>query len=504
MPKTVAKKPIKKVTSDKKQPKQPKKPLKKKESKKPSKEQKKEPEIPAESVQSNKAILGEIEEISKKSELPKVKTYEIITDEEKTYSLNFEQVKDKLRIKVIEKNSFPPNEFENFYSLDDLIKIDKWFKIFYNIENLIIELDQLTKNESFVIERRKKDCLSLFIIFPINLLEKIEIPIPINEIDNKDLFMQLISKINETDLKDKNDIVNIDEKLNNLEHLISSMEANNNQEEENKESENKIENENLNEQNNQEEGDMKHLEEMKDALKQEIENKIKNEAENAENEQKKLSHENSEKEQKDKNVYLLIDENQPPFQESTLLSENEQERQKEIEYLLEWCSPSLENLPNPPKVLRTKLIYNSDSDGDKAETFHEKCDYISPTLTIIQTEEGYRYGGYTSANWEGPEKPEFKFDSDAFIFSFDTLRKYESLDADKSIQCNIKTGPNFGDGTIFVPDNFSEEKNYSYNWPSTYNLESENELTGNKECKINIKNYEVYTFELNNEESDKE
>ena len=121
MPKTVAKKPIKKVTSDKKQPKQPKKPLKKKESKKP-KEQKKEPEIPAESVQSNKAILGEMEEISKKSEIPKVKTYEIITEEEISYLLNFEQVKDKLRIKVIEKNSFPPNEFENFYSLDDLIK----------------------------------------------------------------------------------------------------------------------------------------------------------------------------------------------------------------------------------------------------------------------------------------------------------------------------------------------------------------------------------------------
>ena len=84
------------------------------------------------------------------------------------------------------------------------------------------------------------------------------------------------------------------------------------------------------------------------------------------------------------------------------------------------------------------------------------------------------------------------------------MHKYESLDVDKSIQCNIKTGPNFGEGTIFVPDNFSEEKNYSYNWPSTYNLESENELTGNKECKINIKSYEVYTFELNNDESDKE
>ena len=495
MPKTVAKKPVKN-TNEKKQPKKPVKPLnKKKDSKKP-KEQKKEPEIPPESVQSNKAILGEMEEISKKSELPKVKTYEIISDEETAYSLNFEQVKDKLRIKVIEKNSFPPNEFENFYSLEDLIKIDKWFKIFYNIENLIIELEQLTKNESFVIERRKKDCLSLYILFPINLLDKIEIPIPINEIDNKELFMQFISKINEIDAKEKSEINTIDEKLSNLEHLISSMEANNNnQEEENKENENKAENEGLDEQNNQEEGDMKNLEQMKDALKQQIENKIKNKSDN-------ILHENPKEKRKDKNDYLLIDQNEPPFHESTILSENEEERQKEIEYLIEWLSPSLENLPNPPKVLRTKLIYNSDNDGDKAATFHNKCDYISPTLTIIQTVEGYRYGGYTSATWEGEETP--KFDSDAFIFSFDTLRKYESLDAEKSIQCNIQTGPNFGGGTIFVPDNFNEEKNYSYHWPSSYNLEHENELTGNKECKINILNYEVYTFELNNDESDKE
>ena len=40
------------------------------------------------------------------------------------------------------------------------------------------------------------------------------------------IFFQLISKINEIDSKEKNDIISIDEKLSNLEHLISSMEPN--------------------------------------------------------------------------------------------------------------------------------------------------------------------------------------------------------------------------------------------------------------------------------------
>jgi hypothetical protein len=253
--KVVAKKPAKTSKENKPSKKpsnqiKPTKPTNKKKESKATKEQKKEPEVASESLQSNKSQLGEIEEMSKKSEIPKIKTYEISSDEETSFILNFEQVNDTLRIKVSEKESFPPNEYENFYTLEDLIKIDKWFKIFYNIESLLIEFDQLTKNESFAIERRKKDCLSLYILFPINLLDKIEIPIPINEIDSKDLFLQLISKINEIDAKGKNDILGIDEKLDNLEHLISSMEANNNQGEENMENENENkENEHINESN---------------------------------------------------------------------------------------------------------------------------------------------------------------------------------------------------------------------------------------------------------------
>jgi hypothetical protein len=243
------KKKVSKQGNSKAQPKKPQfkkkkesketKPLK--ENKKKEKEKKevkqspktnKESEISSQGIQSNRAEIGEIEEISK-CEIPKVKIYEIKGDEQTSYLLNFVQVKDKLKIKVTEKDSFPNNEYENYYSLEDLIKIDEWFKIFYNIESLIIELEQLTKNESFEIEKKKKEVLSLYIVFPINLKEKIELQLPINEIDNKDLFLQLISKINDFESKEKNDVMTLDEKLNNLEHLIGSMEMNNNHEEEN-------------------------------------------------------------------------------------------------------------------------------------------------------------------------------------------------------------------------------------------------------------------------------
>jgi hypothetical protein len=244
-----------------------------------------------------------------------------------------------------------------------------------------------------------------------------------------------------------------------------------------------------------ENNNMNNLEEMKENLKQEIKNNMKNE-----NVQEKISHQNSYDELKQNNYYLSLDEKHLPFQELTIFSENDEERQKEIEVIAHWLSPSLSNLENPPKILYTKLLYKSETDGDKASNFHEKCDNISPTITLIQTKEGYRYGGYTSVCWEAPEQSEFKPDNDAFIFSFDTLKKYECLDAEKSIVCSMLFGPNFGDGTILVPDNFNGETKASYPWPSIYNLTEKNELTLGNENKINIMDYEVYAIELNNDE----
>ena len=498
---------MKKKTSKTTKPMNEKKPLKKTGNKK--KETKKPPQKPKKEVKKEPEVVEKVPEESQEPiieeappqiiEVPKVKTYEIDSDEDITYILNLEQVKDKLKINVKEKDSFPQNEYENYFTLDDLVNIDKWFKIFYNVENLIAQLDQLTKNENVAFERKKKDVLSLYINFPIDLLERIEIPLPINEIDNKDLFFQLISKISEIESKEKNEIVAMDEKMDNLEHLISNMEQNNQEEEHTQEHQ---ENDNLNENIDMNQNNENNLEEMKDALKQQIKNNIENANEKGENEHEKMSQENSyNQEVKSKNEYLLIDQNQIPFHESTIISGDSQEKEKEIELILEWLSPSLGSLPNPPHVLRTKLVYKAEVDGDKASTFHEKCDNLGPTITLIQTKEGFRYGGYTSVSWEGPENSEFKSDAEAFIFSLDTQKKYESLDPDKSIQCSAFWGPYFGEGgTICVPDNFYEESNAFYKWPSTYNLSEKYELTLGQECNINIKDYEVYAFELNSEE----
>ena len=70
-------------------------------------------------------------------------------------------------------------------------------------------------------------------------------------------------------------------------------------------------------------------------------------------------------------------------------------------------------------------------------------------------------------------------------------------------------GPYFGEGgAICVPDNFLEEKNAFYQWPSSYDITEKDELTFGQEHIINISKYEVFQIIVgnndNNEGNDKE
>ena len=458
-----------------------------------------EQELDAQSLPSNKSQMSDINILSKNSEMPRVKTYEI-KSEDQTFLLSFEQVKEKMKITVIEKDSFPINKYENFYSLEDFTRIDKWFNIFYNIESLLVEFEQLTKNEFFLIEQKNKNVLSLYIIFPIELLDRIEIQLPLNEINNLDLFSQLISKITEIESKENNEIAFFDEKIDNLSHLLNSIEeANKAKEEEILQNQKNEAKEEHKEEVKEEQIDNKsnNIEEMKDALKLQIEKKIKYDniqKEEEDNNDNALIHENEE----DKNEELLLplDINNMPFADSSIISSKEY-KDKEIHLLLSWLGPyihsKVSNESNSDIPLITKLLYSSEKEDDKASSFHKKCDNIAPTLTLIETKEGFRYGGFTTQTWESTEQSTFKKDKDAFIFSLDTEKKYEITDEEKSIQCSMFWGPYFGEGgAICVPDNFLEEKNAFYQWPSSYDISEKDELTFGQEHNINISKYEVY------------
>ena len=55
--------------------------------------------------------------------------------------------------------------------------------------------------------------------------------------------------------------------------------------------------------------------------------------------------------------------------------------------------------------LNKSIVYNnlffSKIDGDKASTFHQKCDKAKRTLTLVMDNDGNRFGGFTMRSWTG-------------------------------------------------------------------------------------------------------
>ena len=110
-----------------------------------------------------------------------------------------------------------------------------------------------------------------------------------------------------------------------------------------------------------------------------------------------------------------------------------------------------------------KLIYRATEHGEESEDFHERCDDIEGTLTIIKTKEGNIFGGYTSLSWD-PEEDAEKKDEDAFVFSLNLDKLYfESGKKDYSIFCDKSKGPCFV-GMFAVQEYIFNTKSYINPW----------------------------------------
>ena len=71
------------------------------------------------------------------------------------------------------------------------------------------------------------------------------------------------------------------------------------------------------------------------------------------------------------------------------------------------------------------LLYKATVDGDNAGNFHQKCDFMGATLTIVQSENGRRFGGYTSASWD--KANHWVTEGINFLFSLDTRKYYKNI-----------------------------------------------------------------------------
>ena len=141
------------------------------------------------------------------------------------------------------------------------------------------------------------------------------------------------------------------------------------------------------------------------------------------------------------------------------------------------------------KNIHYSLLYYARAEGDKASTFHKKCDKARKSLVLIMDSFGNRFGGFTMRDWAG--KAIQKKDEKAFIFSLDKNKIYGVIPDQVAIGCYPNFGPIFFGCQIRVYDNFFTKGGSTYLRGLNYATEEDYELTNGNQA-YGIKELEVY------------
>ena len=144
------------------------------------------------------------------------------------------------------------------------------------------------------------------------------------------------------------------------------------------------------------------------------------------------------------------------------------------------------------KGAKFTIIYKASELGDRAMTFHQKCNDIDISLILIETEKGVRFGGFTTKSWNGNCVQ--KIDNDAFVFSIDKNKIYEVIKNEMAIGCYPKFGPVFFGCQIRVYDNFFNKNSTTCHKKLNFKTNEDYELN-NGEQFFTVKDIEVYKVE---------
>jgi hypothetical protein len=87
------------------------------------------------------------------------------------------------------------------------------------------------------------------------------------------------------------------------------------------------------------------------------------------------------------------------------------------------------------KDFKLRLLFSSYNDGDSADNFHTNCDWKKNTLTLIETNTGRRFGGFSKQPWNGV-KGYVQGDGEDFLFTLDNRKKLLNTDTRSSIYCH--------------------------------------------------------------------
>ena len=146
---------------------------------------------------------------------------------------------------------------------------------------------------------------------------------------------------------------------------------------------------------------------------------------------------------------------------------------------------------DPNKKIQFNLLFRKSRDGSNCSDFHRCCDKKGATLTLIETDKGYKFGGYTPIEWESHNGLD-KTDELTFLFSLNQMKKYTKIQNYRSIFLSKDYGPIFGYASdLYINKDMNKGNS---DWGSGTFLKN-GELT-NGEHSFNVKEIEIFQVEF--------
>ena len=152
------------------------------------------------------------------------------------------------------------------------------------------------------------------------------------------------------------------------------------------------------------------------------------------------------------------------------------------------------------RIKQINIIYRASIDGDSCESFFNKCGNKGPTISVIKSNKGKIFGGYSKAEWTDKSGMLRLYDNTAFLYSLDKMEKYNILKPELAICCNpgeicIAYGNNGDNNGICLKPNFLKKVNLENHESKVYNVPEDFYLSGEK--TFNIEDVEVYQIIFN-------
>jgi hypothetical protein len=99
----------------------------------------------------------------------------------------------------------------------------------------------------------------------------------------------------------------------------------------------------------------------------------------------------------------------------------------------------------PFKEFKLRLLYRGSRDGYESTSFHNKCDNVQHTITIVENNFAKVIGGYSDQTWNALESP-WKTSENTFLFSITNKETYPVVKSGEhhAIYAKGDFGPSFG------------------------------------------------------------